>query len=75
MDNEFVKRVSEPSTISGMGVAALGVAQLFDNPQVAQGVEVAVDAGTSFATGGPLFGVATLIFGLASMFMKEKGRG
>lgn len=62
----FLKRLSEPSTQAGLGVAAVGAGQL---------AGVLQDAGTTFAaTGSWQAGVAAIVFGLAGMFLSEKGQ-
>lgn len=70
------QRASEPSTWAGIALATQGAAQVFKLDHGQQVADAVAQTGQAVAAGGGdwKIGAMTLLFGLISVFQREKGK-
>ena len=71
-----MSRIFEPSTYAGFGLLSFGVSNLFEaltGPSIPDIGTTIMQAVPHFATGNWVVGGVSLLAGLASVFLREKG--
>jgi len=71
--NWFLKRLREPSTMIGLGVAVGGIGQVAKIEEAPAIAETLVQSAPAFAGGDYVTGIGLLLGGVFGAFMKEKG--
>lgn len=66
-------RLSEPSTYAGLAAATVGIGQVAKIDEAPQVADLIGQAGQAAVTGDYVTTGGMLLFGLLSIFMKEKG--
>ncbi|WP_417842167.1 hypothetical protein [Terasakiella sp.] len=73
MWEKLKSRFSEPSTYAGLAAATVGIGQVAKINEAPQVAELIGQAGKAAVTGDYVTTGGMLLFGLVSIFMKEKG--
>ena len=73
MWDKIKDRLSEPSTWGGLAAATVGVGQVAKINEAPQVAELIGQAGQAAVTGDYVTAVGMGLFGLLSIFMREKG--
>jgi hypothetical protein len=73
MWKKLQERLREPSTYAGLAAVTVGVGQVGKIEEAPQVAELIGQAGQAAVTGDYVTAVGMGLFGLLSIFMKEKG--
>lgn len=73
MWDKIKQRLAEPSTYAGLALATVGVGQVAKINEAPQVAELIGQAGQAAVNGDYVTAGGALLFGVLSIFMKEKG--
>lgn len=71
---KILARLSEPSTYAGLAAVTVGVGQVAKIEEAPEIARVVADAAAAVGIAGPWGALAAIGLGVASIFMREKGK-